>query len=230
MKAFVITIRDHEYSESCADRCVVSANSHNIEVEKFYGVNKHNAYVYLDDYQLSWGWADNNTKERICNHTGLQQFPYTTNDLRSKIACSLSHFLLWKKCVDLNESILILEHDAVFIRELPEINFYGAIQINDPNKGGYRGKWHSNFMIKRGTTGVHPLTRKREEASLIPDGFSGASAYIIKPRAAKEFINAFHKYGVWPNDATICLQLFPWLEEYYPFITQVQQTQSTSKQ
>lgn len=230
MKAFVITIRDHEYSESCADRCIRSANRYGIKVEKFYGVDKHNAYVYLDDYQLVWGWAENNTKVKICEHTGLHQFPYNTKDLRSKIACSLSHFLLWKKCIDLNEPILILEHDAVFIRELPEIEFHGAIQINNPTGGGYKGKWHSNFMTKRSTIGVHPLTRKREETSIIPDGFSGGSAYIIKPWAAKEFVSAFHKYGVWPNDATICLQLFPWLEEYYPFITQIEQTQSTSKQ
>jgi hypothetical protein len=124
--------------------------------------------------------------------------------------------------------MLILEHDAVFVRPLPSFEFEGAIQINDPRSGGYRGKEHSNTMTQRGTEGVHSLTRKREHDSRIPDGFSGNSAYIVKPWAAEKFIKAYTKYGVWPNDATICLQLFPWLEEYYPFITVINQSQSTS--
>lgn len=230
MKSYVITIQDHEYSEQCSKRCIESASQFDISVEKFYGANKHNAYVFLNDFGLTWTWADNNTRKLICEKTGLEQFPYTTKDLRSKIACSISHFLLWKKCIELDEPILILEHDAVFISPLPNIEFNGAIQINDPSGGGYRGKWHSSYMKKRSTLGSHPLTRKRDIESIIPDGFSGASAYMIKPWAAREFVDAFHKYGVWPNDATICLQLFPWLEEYYPFVTEVRQEKSTSKE
>lgn len=228
MKAFVITIRGHEYSEESANRCITSAHKHGLHVEKFTAVTKDTVEELMRNYNLTWTWANGNTEKITCPITGLEQFPYTSGDLRNKMACSMSHFLLWNLCVQLNEPILILEHDAVFIRELPVIDFHGAIQINDPHGGGYRGKHHSREMIERGTTGVHPLSRKRPEDSKIPDGFSGNSAYIVKPWAAQEFIGAFNKYGVWPNDATICLQLFPWLEEYYPFISIVNQKQSTS--
>jgi GR25 family glycosyltransferase involved in LPS biosynthesis len=228
MRSFVITIRGHSYSEESANRCIDSALTYNIHVEKFDAVTKDTVDEQLIKYDLKWSWANQNTENTVCPITGLEQFPYTSGDLRNKIACSMSHYLLWKLCVEIDEPILILEHDAVFIRELPDIEFNGAIQINDPKYGGYRGKHHSQQMTDRGIFGVHPLTRKRPEDSKTPDGFSGNSAYIVKPWAAEKFIDAFHHYGIWPNDATICLQLFSWLEEYYPFITTIRQTYSTS--
>lgn len=228
MKSWVIAIPGHEYSQSVADRCIESAARHGVKVEKFSAVTKHTVPQVLAQQGLRWSWADMNTNNTVCALTGLEQFPYSTKSLDAKMACSLSHYMLWKQCVELDEPVLILEHDAVFVASIPEVEFKGAIQINDPAGGGYRGKYHSKFMQNRGTVGVHPLTPKRPTNSKIPDGFSGNSAYMIKPWAAHEFIQAFKNYGVWPNDATICLQLFPWLQELYPFVTVVKQDQSTS--
>lgn len=228
MKAYVITIAGHEYSESSARRCINSAQEYGVVVEIFPAVTPDTVERLMLQEKLVWGWADNNTRKAVCPISSLEQFPYTSKNLLVKMSCSMSHYLLWKRCIELNEPILILEHDAVFVNSFPDIEFNGAIQINDPRGGGYKGKPHSESMVQRGTTGTHPLTRKRPADSAIPDGFSGNSAYIIKPWAAEQFIEAYKKYGVWPNDATICLQLFPWLEEYYPFVTVVKQTQSTS--
>ena len=228
MKSYAIVIKDNPYSESVGSRCISSAKQHGLQVEKFDAVVPNNVDDFMQTESLSWTWADMNTKT-ICSKTGLEQFPYRTKNLKAKIACSLSHYVLWKKCVEINEDLLILEHDAVFVRSLPDISFCGSVQINDPEGGGYNGKYHSRLMKKRKTEGVFPLTRKRPIDSKIPDGFSGNSAYIVKPWAAQEFINAFKEYGVWPNDATICLQLFPWLEEYYPFVTVVKQSKSTTQ-
>lgn len=228
MRAWVITIPRHEYSDSMARRCISSAAKYGIQVEKFYGVTPDTVQDLLDQFDLYWTWANNNQSRSVCPKTGLTLTPYRARDVRTKIACSMSHYLLWRQCADTDEPMLILEHDAVFIGEMPDIEFEGAIQINDPRGGGYRGQWHSDQIIARGIPGVHPLIRKREIGSTIPDGFSGNSAYIIKPWAARKFVAAFHDLGVWPNDATICLQLFPWLQEYYPFVTQVEQTRSTT--
>ena len=228
MKARVITIIGHEYSEHMAQRCISSAATHGLEVELFPAVTAKNVQEIMQQENLRWSWADNNTKETVCVYTSLQQFPYRAKNVLTKMACSMSHYLLWKECAIGNDPMLILEHDAVFVRPLPSIEFNGAIQINDPCGGGYHGKEHSNIMTQRGTEGAHPLTPKRPIDSMIPDGFSGNSAYIVKPWAAEKFVGAFHRLGVWPNDATICIQLFPWLQELYPFVTVVQQKHSTS--
>ena len=234
MKAFVITLQGNEYSEQVADRCIQSAAEHGLVVEKYYGVKKEHAKQMLSACGLKWTWANDNTSVATCPITGLLTFPYTAADttlaaLTSKIGCSMSHYLLWKRCVELDEPILILEHDAVFLRPLPDFEFDGICMINDPAGATPRGDWWKQQMIARGGEGVFEKTWVRKENERhIPDGLAGNSAYVIKPWAAQELIDKFHELGVWPNDATMCKQIFPYLEEHYPFITKVVQTKSTS--
>lgn len=225
MKAFVITLKDNEYSERKAKECIASAAKFGTDVEIFYGVNKENAEQTMKDHGLKWTWAKNNTANDICPITGLHQFPYCTRDLRAKIGCSMSHFLLYKKCIELDESILILEHDAVFLRDLPDFNFKGICQINDPNGATPGGNIWSNKITTKNTIGA---SKKTLINNSVPDGLAGNSAYVIKPWAANELIYKYYELGVWPNDAIMCIQLFSYLEEYYPFITKVVQTQSTT--
>jgi len=226
MKAYVITLTGNEYSEEVTQRCINSGKKYGIEVEPFEAINIHTAPKLLKQQKLKWTWADNNTREMICPSTNLKQFPYKCKDLRIKIACSLSHYQLWRNCFYLRENILILEHDAVFIRELPEIDFNGICQINDPKgctPGGYN--W-SQSMRERGR-GIWPKTLMDYKDNR-PDGLAGNSAYLIEPWAAKCLVMTFREIGIWPNDATMCIQLFPFLEEYYPFIIETKQEMSTT--
>lgn len=230
MKAFVITLKGNEYSNQVADRCIKSAAKNGLIVERFFGINKEQAEKFMQEHNLVWTWANNNTSETYCRKTGLRMHPYRTNDLRAIKGCSMSHYCLWKKCVKLDEPILILEHDSVFLCPWPDkIKFNGICQINDPMGATRKGAWWSQQMKKRGTIGVHPKTWVTNESERhIPDGLAGNSAYMIKPWAAQELIDKFSEIGVWPNDATMCQQLFPYLEEYYPFITKPIQGKSTT--
>ena len=222
MKAFVITIYGHEFSERKAERCIQSAKDvGKINVEKFYAVDKPRAKGVMEGCGLTWTWANDNKSPTVCPISGLKQTPYYNANLNAKIGCSMSHYLLYKRCISLDEPILILEHDAVFIRELPEFDFKGICQINDPKGGGKNGKWLSQQLTKRGGSGVSPKTRNQVGPG-VPDGLAGNSAYIIKPHAAQELVDKYHELGVWPNDAIMCIQLFPYLEEYYPFITKIE--------
>ncbi len=227
MKAFVITLAGQPYSEAKAQGCVWSGeNIGGVTVKRFDAVDKHHARQVMAANGLSWTWAVDNTVERVCPRTKLRQRPYGGANLEAKIGCAMSHLLLWRKCVDLREPILILEHDAVFMKALPDfVDFAGICQINDPAGATRGGKQWSESMIRRATPGVHSKTIMWEGE---PDGLAGNSAYLIKPHAALALIGAVHEFGVWPNDATICRQLFPYLEEYFPFITRVEQTVSTS--
>lgn len=229
MRAFVITLKNNPYSNEVAGRCIQSATKFGVEIEKFFGVDKDTAEETMNKYGLKWTWANNNASNAVCPITGLHQFPYRTNDLRAKIGCSMSHFLLWEKCIALDEPILILEHDAVFLRPLPKFEFKGICQINDPAGCTRRGGQWSQQMIKRGGQGVFEKTWvTTPEERHIPDGLAGNSAYVIKPHSAQELIDKYYELGIWPNDATMCKQIFPYLEEYYPFITKVVQTKSTT--
>lgn len=229
MKAFVITLKNNTYSETKSSECIASADSFDIAVERFYGVDKVQAEQVMSDHDLAWKWAKNNTENDICPISGLHQFPYQAADFRAKKGCSMSHYLLWKKCIELDETILILEHDAVFLRRLPDFEFKGICQINDPSGATRKGHWWSQQMIARGGFGAFEKTWVTSESERdVPDGLAGNSAYVIRPWAAQELIDKTHELGLWMNDAIMCKQLFPYLEEYYPFITKVNQTISTS--
>jgi hypothetical protein len=219
VKAFVITLANHAYSEFVAQRCIrTAAEVGGITVERFVATGSDDAELEMQRHGLRWTWNGR------CQFTGLRQPPYGGD--KARIGCAMSHFRLWMRCVELDEPILILEHDAVFVRPFPEFQFRGICQINDPAGATKRGQWWSDEMMKRGTHGVHQKTKVLEDD--IPDGLAGNSAYVLKPFAARELIKAYRELGVWPNDATMCRQLFPYLEEYFPFITRVEQTMSTT--
>lgn len=222
MRAYVITLRGNDYSERKADRCIQTGKMHGVRVERFEAVPAVDAERWMLAYGLKWTWAKHNTAPDVCPVTGLKQHPYGT--LTKKIGCSMSHFLLWWKCMVTEEPLLILEHDAVFVRPLPDIEFDGICQINDPKGATPRGDWWSDRMKERGP-GVFPVTHVFPDDK--PDGLAGNSAYLLKPHAAAGLVKAFKELGVWPNDATMCRQLFN-LEELYPFVTRVEQEQSTT--
>ena len=51
-----------------------------------------------------------------------------------------------------------------------------------------------------------------------------------KMAAAKELLETVAKLGIWPNDAIMCTQLFPWLRISYPYYTELQGVVSTTTQ
>jgi GR25 family glycosyltransferase involved in LPS biosynthesis len=142
----------------------------------------------------------------------------------ARVGCAMSHFLLWLQC---DEPTLILEHDAVFVRPWAEFDFDHVCMVNDPDGATRRGAWWSAAMRNRGP-GVYPKTWVTSPADRVPDGLAGNSAYVIKPHAAQALCDLYRRVGVWPNDATMCEQLMPGLQECFPFITKVEQTQSTT--
>lgn len=224
MKAFVITVRGHAYSERCADRCIASAEKYGIQVEKFDAVTKRSARKVMESRGLHWTWP--NVEADICPVTDLRRFPYRTTDPNARIGCAMSHFMLWWRCIDLGEPILILEHDAVFLRGLPKLpEHFGAIMLNNPEGATPRGGWWKKQIEAKGP-GIHPKTIVFEDGR--PDGLAGNSAYIITPFTARGAISLYSTLGVWPNDATLCRQLLSNLMEVYPFVTEARQEQSTS--
>lgn len=212
MDAFVITLYGNEYSERVAQRCIDSAN---IEVRRFPACSANRAERVLEGMGIEWTWGR--------GYRGLDHKPYG-GDYAARVGCFVSHYMLWKHCKTINEPVLILEHDAVFVRDFAPFEFDHICMINDPRGATPRGEWWSMKMIDRGP-GVWPKTTVFDDKR--PDGLAGNSAYVIKPHAAEKLIRLVDTVGAWPNDALICRQLFDGLQEHFPFITEVQSERST---
>jgi len=77
--------------------------------------------------------------------------------------------------------------------------------------------------------GIHPAPEIDDHSEFpLPAGIAGNSAYIIRPHAARELLEKTLEVGMWPNDAIMCQQLFPWVRVVYPYYTNVQAGTSTT--
>jgi GR25 family glycosyltransferase involved in LPS biosynthesis len=223
VKAFVISLLGNQYSQERTARCIETAEKvGGIAVERFDAVDADFALAEMVRQGLQWTWAKANTAEAVCKYTRLKQRPY--GRFLAKVGCSMSHFLLWQKCVQIGEPFMILEHDAVFERAYEPFEFRGICQINDPAGATPRGLWWHTRMRDRGP-GVFDKTHIFPDD--VPDGLAGNSAYVIHPHAAGDLCAMARRIGLWPNDALMCRQLFD-LQELYPWITRVEQTVSTT--
>ena len=218
MKAFCITLRGHEYSEAVAERCVTSARDvGQIEVTRFDATPAAEAEAALRHYGLRWTWM-------VDNRTTLRHHAYGGH--LARIGCAMSHYRLWRWSAETGLPLLILEHDAVFLRRFDPQPFQAACMINDPAGATRMGQWWSDRMRERGQ-GVWAKTRLPQDPA-IPDGLAGNSAYMLQPECAERLVGLYHELGCWPNDATLCWQLVDGLEELYPWVTRVEQAVSTT--
>lgn len=227
MKAFVITLFNDKYSVQSAENTLKTARQMNddLHIEMVRAVTpdkiKDNTYSYPKQGETS-------------TYEGMTLVGYKAKDVGKKVACSLSHMHLWNKCVEMNEPIMILEHDAVFTRKFKLSKLLDAIEdgdivmINDPRGATRRGTvYHENII--RWDKGLNTIDGVNTPDENVPDGLAGNSAYIITPSAAKKAIELQSSIGIWPNDALLCKQLFPRnLKSYYPYITRVEQKKSTT--
>ena len=217
MKVFIITISNNNNSVNYANKCLESIKETNskLDAELFSAVTPDTMFT------VNWTWSTR--KKQTCNKTGLTLTAYKNADLNKRIACAQSHYMLWKKCVELNEPICILEHDALFIKTFDLEDFAGgAMSINSPINATFNDKIYDSLLENKENE-VPWVTDKN-----VPQGLPGNSAYIIKPWAAKKAIELQDSIGWWPNDAILCKQLCPWLTVYKPYFTKVQGIKSTT--
>lgn len=133
--------------------------------------------------------------------------PWSREDNAKAAFCS--HFSIWQYSAEMNEEVTIFEHDAVIVAPIPQITYNGCISFGKPSYGRY------NTPTSLGT---NPLVSKRY--------FPGAHAYRVKPKAAKLLVDRA-RLEARPTDVFLNLDTFPFLEEYYPWPVEVNETFST---
>lgn len=219
MKAYIITIFSNKDSMRYAHRVLdsIQETGSELTVELFPAVTPET----MVDVNYTWPLETKTT----CPKTNLLLKPYKTYDNNKRIAAAQSHYRLWKMCEAMNEPIMILEHDALFIRKFTEPKLFkgiGAYSINDPRGSTFKAEdYHNN--LQEGFNSV-PWVASKD----IPQGLPGHSAYVLTPWAAKDIIEKQDRIGWWPNDAIMCSQLCEWLFVYKPYFTKTQGTKSTT--
>ena len=213
MKAFVIVVKDNPISEEGFNHLLESSHrvGNKFNIERFDAVTPDKVKNgILKKHNLIWNYPWE--KQVFDESTGLLKTPYKTKDKNLKIACAMSHYVLWKKCIELNEPILILEHDSIWDKKLDVDLFMGVskekeiIGINSP----LRATRNASIFFKNVTKNQLEIQSVPivDEDNRIPQGLAGGSAYIIKSKGMQKVLNAVNLYGLWHNDAFLCRQLF----------------------
>lgn len=230
MKAYAIVIGGNNTSENGYKTLLNSSSAvdNRFFIERFGAVMPSNVDQLMEDLQITWNWPHVGSIHD--KETGITKYGYGGKDPKRRRSCGMSHYMLWKKCAEDNEPILIFEHDAFFLKKLNlapllQSNFQ-VIGLNSPH-GATRlpNKFHDVVQKSNEEILLTPTIDKNH----IAQGLAGGSAYMIKPKAAHKLLELVSKYGMWNNDAIMCKQLMPGMlgvtKTYY---TRVQNLPSTT--
>ena len=224
MKAYIITLQSYPKSIEAAKRCIGSAN---IPISIFDAVTEDGAERIMREEGITWKYPWKG--EQMDFKAGLRKTAYPTANPMRRIACFLSHYTLWKMCIENDKPFVILEHDAIFIKPFDDTAFMKAecdiISINDP-RGATRRAQDFHEKLQQGHQTIQRVPTIDD--LMVPQGLPGNSAYIIKPSGAKKMLNLVKEYGAWPNDALMCKQLIQSIASSKVYYTKVQGTQSTT--
>ena len=193
MRMFVITIMENERSVQVADRCVKSGQVFGYKIEKHAAYSPQNCNVNQELDNLNYdrsGFIEKYSRPENC------------------IAGFLSHHSLWMKCLELNEPIVIFEHDAVVTNDIPNLVLFDILNLGKPSYG----KFNTPTFIGYGSLVSKPY-------------FPGAHAYRITPKGAADLINEA-QFSAGPTDIYIHSSKFT-LGEFYPWVAEARDSFTT---
>jgi glycosyl transferase family 25 len=189
-KTFVIAIKGHSVSEAQLKDCLDSAEKFDWNVEIFWGVDGR---TITDEM-----WKLENICPRLdkpaMNKPGVR-------------GCFLSHWALWKKCIELDEPIIILEHDAIIQDQ------WQPLEINDS-------------IIK-----LHRYYKQKRPKYDDDTGLWSASghAYCLLPSHADILIKFVKNKGAFEVDRIIGDKVIPFKHLGKPSLVERQNSFSTTE-
>lgn len=187
MKAYVIRLKNIKTSESLADDCIESGAKFNLPIEKFDGIYGQKNIDYHTDLLNVKPWKANFKKGRL----GVK-------------GCFLSHYTLWIKCIELDEPLIIFEHDAVLLQLLPTSieNTFDEFLLLDPFNKFSKSYYLEHEKSKPNTQKIveYVNTASRKKYSIDTEYAMGLQAYIIKPCAALKLKESISLTGYYPAD------------------------------
>ena len=173
MKSFHIVLPGHELGETLGAK--------NIEIARSFGLDAH----MHPGVRVETSFEQEFLKYNISKIASLEM------RLKGQQGCFLAHFQLWQKCLELNEPIVICEHDGVFVRPLPNniLDFEHVLRL-EPFK-----HWKDDYEenIKNSLNKEITIEKLPTEFKTHYVGYYG---YVIKPQGAKRLIKRAQYKGV----------------------------------
>ena len=171
MKAFVITLSKIESSLTTATNMIEPLKSCGFDVTLFEGTYGYDAVELVKNEQRTLHPTNENKQVNLPN------FKVSGPGV---IGCFYSHFNLWKKCVELNETIFIFEDDVKFIRPYYPVTFSEVLIVA-------LGSWTKIYSADIEVV----LSETPTALPFLGKCLPGAVGYGITPAAANKLVNAY---------------------------------------
>jgi len=185
MKAIVIKLKDVDISEQLAQECIASGKENGLIIYPFNGV--------YGEEQIS------------AKHSEFGIRPWKEKMKKGRLGvkgCFLSHYSIWLHCIEINEPIMIFEHDAVVLRKIPNniASMFDEFLMLDPYN-----KMQKNYGTLHQTDADLSIQEYFNDNSQQKYGLKyqyamGLQAYIIKPSAAVKLRDTAKQDGYYPAD------------------------------
>lgn len=200
MKAFIIYLKEVQSTVNAALECKRTCRENGLDGWLMEGFTPSRADKFI---------KENNFKP-YSPGPKLYDIKWNKPGVRG---CFVSHYHAWKKCVELNHTIIVLEHDARIVSEYPEVDFKDVLQLGY-NRNGVDDTHNQEHWVESNEferKGVYMM--------------DGAHAYAITPQGAQKLIDGVQTHGMAPADWHIC-NIFVDIQVLRPRIALVESTQS----
>ena len=175
MKAFIIYLKEVQSTVDSALECKRTCREHGLDGWLMEGFTPSRADAFI---------KANNLKPYLPGPK-LYNIKWQKGGVRG---CMISHYHAWKKCIELDEKIVVLEHDSRVISETYTEDFKDVLHLD-----GYR--WEADPYQDQ-VPFVEDFVHVRKGENQL----KGTYGYVIKPRAAKRLIQGAHEDGLTASD------------------------------
>lgn len=226
MNTYIIHIKGNKKSEHTANLVLKSCKKYGYNAELFEGITPDT----IDTWDKKWNLKVLNPSHMYDRQIGLNGSKYT---YECKYSNFLNHYTLWNKCVELDESIICLEHDVIAIKKW-NAEFDEMLVLN--MHSGLHQPLFDTILKPELYEGIHTYQNQYliyrsnnlwQHAGMIP----GSASYAISPKGAKRLIYNVKKYG-WDkadyiiNTKSVHMQYVN--PEYFQFSHHIVENQRTS--
>lgn len=175
MNAFIISLSKISSSLKTATQMIAPLESYGFDVELFEGTYGDEAVEIFKKQKRTLHSID---------HDGHPTRIKRKVSGPGAMGCFYSHYRLWKKCVDLNESIFIFEDDVTFYRPYYPVAFDEVLIVALGDWLGVCGEDYSIFLD-------NPADVAPAAVPFIGPCLPGAVGYGISPNAAKKLVDEY---------------------------------------
>ena len=134
----------------------------------------------------------------------------------------ISHYHAWKKCIELDQNIVVLEHDSRVCSDSYTQDFDDVLHLDGYRFEIYYKCFHFIILSICGLDGYRFEQDPNEGKTPVVEDFvhmrkgetqlKGTYGYVIKPHAAKRLIQGAHEDGLtasdmFVKDKYVCIQV-----------------------